>query len=1137
MSVFTTEQQTSAYAKDPEYYRGSGFMLGLMGYRRNGQKSTFGKIKDVALPVIGGIAGTLIAGPAGAAVGSALGQGLNAASNRVASAMVAGAEDSEAAIDSDLTGTLARGQLGMSLGSMAGDVSQAGIKSGDSLLEMGKKLGPALTDNLGGVASGLAGAVAASGQPAAPRQRIRYYREGGESTPGEASPGFARRFAEERSRQGAGGRFLYQGKEYNTYFREEVNPATQMPLADVARAQPGFQDGEVPAIPAVDLSSIKRKAGVKLDGLNNTIAGYLSTLPDALKKQVLATSGVDSFDVHKRNSLHKTGDALDLRYHPELYAYIQSDPVAHQLGLSVLDPNHGTAPHIHLQYKPGRQFAEGGEAGPVKPKPAERPADLLHDPAHTLEMYRRKQLTKMFTQFGASPDDPALKRLMSLQQIAGNPKIQIIDTADAAKSMAGEGERAFYRWGQDTMFVPKGDFQMKYLAELPHAYQRNNKGISQYGEPSATALDPSSPTFRNDYDKTEYNRQGSVEQQAHQVIQPDFERTVKEIVPAAVAPGVTKTIDEYMTPEIKKRYLARLYHGNLNGWVNTYPEYREGGELRPYTFNHAGMKFSIEAPTDYKVYDKGDKTEDIQLVVDGKPWGGMRMGERIFDQMSNLAMKAIMRSDYSPEQKQQALGEHIYQELSTHKNMDDDSREFTNGNEVTPKPPKRYTSEKVLADLRAHNERLIDKYERDATDQSNAYFKKAADPRAKAIVEQARGTLAAMDRGEINYDPATHRLVNRTNQRNYDLNRLGGLYNETGFSTNYGAGVINLSGGAVNGVAPTPATPSKTAKPAPVATVGSGIIGRGAVAAVGAAAGKPVATAAGKPAATGAAAPTTTKPAAATKPTATDAQVSRFVKNFVMPETDTVGALPAVPGGTGMSTKPVIDHRVAQSFDEELSRTPGTNWEPTKEVTKPVDTKTLTGNLLDLGRVVTGAVMAAKPLPTYQQPAALTAYQGEVAAKKNEGYSAPEWNTINGQIADNYSAGVNAITSTFGGGTSAGVALSALNRLNLTRGQQTQAAMTGDVSRRAQNFAMYGSVVGQQAALDRQLYEEQAARVGADKQAGAALAQSGLQNIEQRQIYNENYGADSGYKRLMDAQVERETEATNLLRKMRAKYV
>lgn len=100
----------------------------------------------------------------------------------------------------------------------------------------------------------------------------------------------------------------------------------------------------------VDLNWLKKKTnGVKLDRLNGNISKYLNTWPQQLREQAVATSGND--DQHVEGSEHYQNNAVDLRYNDDIYNYIQNDPKAKQYGISLLNPDHGTAKHIHLQTK------------------------------------------------------------------------------------------------------------------------------------------------------------------------------------------------------------------------------------------------------------------------------------------------------------------------------------------------------------------------------------------------------------------------------------------------------------------------------------------------------------------------------------------------------------------------------------------------------------------------------------------------------------------------------------------------------------------------------------------------------------------------------------------------------------------
>lgn len=88
---------------------------------------------------------------------------------------------------------------------------------------------------------------------------------------------------------------------------------------------------------------------VNLANVDMTLTGYVNSLTQKFGNKVLVTSGNDQ--KHAPNSRHYKGEALDLRYSPEVHKYIANDPIAKELGINVLPPNHGTAPHTHIQRK------------------------------------------------------------------------------------------------------------------------------------------------------------------------------------------------------------------------------------------------------------------------------------------------------------------------------------------------------------------------------------------------------------------------------------------------------------------------------------------------------------------------------------------------------------------------------------------------------------------------------------------------------------------------------------------------------------------------------------------------------------------------------------------------------------------
>lgn len=91
----------------------------------------------------------------------------------------------------------------------------------------------------------------------------------------------------------------------------------------------------------------RKTKNVNLQGLNGNISKYLNTLPENLRKALVATSGND--DKHMKGSKHYNSNAIDLRYNEEAYKYMMNDPIFKQMGLKMANPNHGTAPHLHIE--------------------------------------------------------------------------------------------------------------------------------------------------------------------------------------------------------------------------------------------------------------------------------------------------------------------------------------------------------------------------------------------------------------------------------------------------------------------------------------------------------------------------------------------------------------------------------------------------------------------------------------------------------------------------------------------------------------------------------------------------------------------------------------------------------------------
>lgn len=137
-------------------------------------------------------------------------------------------------------------------------------------------------------------------------------------------------------------------QEYYEYMQsqdmDDPNYAMQLIMADDLFE--GLKDN-----PASSATWLKKKDNsVNLEGMSGRILSYLETIPESLRDKLLATSGNDS-DVHVKGSKHYKGSAIDLRFDKDVYEYLKNDPNFKNSGLNVLDPNHGTAPHLHIEEK------------------------------------------------------------------------------------------------------------------------------------------------------------------------------------------------------------------------------------------------------------------------------------------------------------------------------------------------------------------------------------------------------------------------------------------------------------------------------------------------------------------------------------------------------------------------------------------------------------------------------------------------------------------------------------------------------------------------------------------------------------------------------------------------------------------
>ena len=145
------------------------------------------------------------------------------------------------------------------------------------------------------------------------------------------------------------------------------------------------------------LPKLKSKT-VNYEGVSNKLKEYLSNLPEELRDRVVVTSGMDG--THTKGSKHYRGNALDLRYDKELHDYIAK--TAQGFGLRTMNPNHGTAPHTHLEVMQYGGYDYGYNAynrDPYQSKPNYKSAQYEIDPAYLTNKFN----TDMNTTLSSNP--------------------------------------------------------------------------------------------------------------------------------------------------------------------------------------------------------------------------------------------------------------------------------------------------------------------------------------------------------------------------------------------------------------------------------------------------------------------------------------------------------------------------------------------------------------------------------------------------------------------------------------------------------------------------------------------------------------------------------------------------------------
>lgn len=180
----------------------------------------------------------------------------------------------------------------------------------------------------------------------------------------------------------------------------------------------------------------------------------------------------------------------------------------------------------------------------------------------------------------------------------------------------------------------------------------------------------------------------------------------------------------------------------------------------------------------------------------------------------------------------------------------------------------------------------------------------------------------------------------------------------------------------------------------------------------------------------------------------------------------------------------------------------------------PEERSNLFANASDYASAGIGAMLGTTQIPKYAPTDEYNNMYQDVIKNKNQGFSPEEWATINQGIDGNYAQNIATIKGVSGGGGTAGSVLAAIGSAS---GQKDSAELNAAVQNNSlirQNQGIYRGAVMNDLNLDQQLYEADRNNALAAKQAGIQLLDNSLNNISQREQFNDTFGSGTLYDQL-----------------------
>ncbi|MDR3642901.1 MAG: hypothetical protein P4L74_04720 [Candidatus Doudnabacteria bacterium] len=216
----------------------------------------------------------------------------------------------------------------------------------------------------------------------------------------------------------------------------------------------------------------------------------------------------------------------------------------------------------------------------------------------------------------------ALKELLNE---CGRPKLRFRLKENNYQPNPGEDERSFFKQNQFTAFldIPVDNYSSGALvAELAHAKQWDafpDTSDRQFARDAASVSrmsKASGQSYRKTYDKTMYNSQGSVEYQAHKLIEPELKKRLKNLQAGTAKPPVeiqnADLLFRQRLDEMENKLFRQIVE-NSQDYTNKFKYATSDLEKRQLERSHKSKSAAIEVE-----YEKNRKNFQEQFWRDYK---------------------------------------------------------------------------------------------------------------------------------------------------------------------------------------------------------------------------------------------------------------------------------------------------------------------------------------------------------------------------------------------------------------------------------------------------------------------------------------------------------------------------------------